>query len=48
MAGEMERGRERRGKERLFLHLTSKITFVQLYINNSFLHAFIADKRIKK
>jgi len=37
-----------RGKERFFLLAISKITFVQLYINNSFLCVCISDKRIRK
>ena len=48
MAGEMERGREKSGKERFFLLAISKITFVQLYMNNSFLCVCISDKRIRK
>lgn len=44
----MERGREKRGKERFFLLAISKINFVQLYMNNSFLCVCISDKRIGK
>ena len=37
-----------RGKERFFSLAISKITFVQLYINNSFFCVYISDKRIRK